>query len=154
MALSRPKTCTRGVLIICLIMYLLITALISKKGEIKPELREEIWPLQPSGRFNYEGNLIIWVDLTDIMINLLMLTIYHKWPRPLTCLPFHQNQWSYHNICMILVTSADTDTIFGLLWEKRTAKTTLVIFAIIAAAILLSPSVAGCPSHFTFEFVE
>lgn len=38
--------------------------------------------------------------------------------------------------------------------KKQQQKKLLAIFAIIAAAALLSPSVAGCPSHFTFKFVE
>ena len=39
--------------------------------------------------------------------------------------------------------------------KKRTdKKPMLVIFAITAAAVLLSPLVAGCPSHFTFKSVE
>lgn len=62
-------------------------------------------------------------------------------------------------ICMILVTFLDTGVILCILREKRRAKSKkiknlLVIFAIIAAALLLSPSVAACPSHFTFKFVE
>lgn len=55
LALSGPKTCARRVLIICLIMYLLITALISETGKLKPDLREEIRPPRPGGSFNYEG---------------------------------------------------------------------------------------------------
>lgn len=85
-----------------------------------------------------------------------MLTIYHKRPTTfdLSSIPSEPVTLP-HYICMILVTFLDTGVILGSLREKMTAKKTLlVIFSIIAAAVLLSPSVAACPNHFTFKFVE